>query len=210
MGFPILVRWHLYIESGPWGQPEARHKGAVTQSFGGFLVASLMSYWTNNRVAGEMASLKVHVTSPWWDGFRLCVLIKIQGDSFVMACVKYFQDALFIMILRSCYSHSLGWIPVWITVFINIYDIKWWQNKKCIMKFYITSKCPKILHNYVCSGTDQRKYQSSASLAFVRGIHWWPVDSPHKGPVTRKMFLFDDVIMFWLSSSTVAIQSWAI
>ena len=31
-----------------------------------------------------------------------------------------------------------------------------------------------------------RKHQSSASLAFVRGIHRWPVNSPHKGPVTRK------------------------
>ena len=40
----------------------------------------------------------------------------------------------------------------------------------------------------VCSGTDQRKHQSSASLAFVSGIHWWPVDSPHKGPVTRIFF----------------------
>ena len=40
-----------------------------------------------------------------------------------------------------------------------------------------------------------RKYQSSASLAFVRGIHRWPVNSPHKWPVTRKMFPFDDVIM---------------
>ena len=29
----------------------------------------------------------------------------------------------------------------------------------------------------------------------MRGIHQWPVNSPHKGPVTRKMFLFDDVIM---------------
>ena len=51
----------------------------------------------------------------------------------------------------------------------------------------------------VCStfirGTVQRKYQSSASLAFVRGIHRWPVNSPHKGPVTRKMFPFDDVVM---------------
>ena len=41
----------------------------------------------------------------------------------------------------------------------------------------------------------QRKYQSSASLAFVRGIHRRPVNSPHKWPVTRKMFPFDDVIM---------------
>ena len=47
----------------------------------------------------------------------------------------------------------------------------------------------------VCSVADQRKHQSSMSLAFVRGIHRWQVNSPHKGPVTRKMFPFDDVIM---------------
>ena len=44
-------------------------------------------------------------------------------------------------------------------------------------------------------GADQRKHQSSTSLAFVRGIHRGPMNSPHKGPVTRKMFPFDDVIM---------------
>ena len=54
-----------------------------------------------------------------------------------------------------------------------------------------------IIYSTVHSGADQRKHQSSASLAFVRGIHRrWPVNSPHKGPVTRKMFPFDDVIMF--------------
>ena len=47
----------------------------------------------------------------------------------------------------------------------------------------------------VYSGADQRKLQSSASLAFVQGIHRRPVNSPHKWPVTRKMFPFDDVIM---------------
>ena len=47
----------------------------------------------------------------------------------------------------------------------------------------------------VYSDADQRKHQSSASLAFVRGIHRGPVNSPHKWPVTRKMFPFDDVIM---------------
>ena len=52
-----------------------------------------------------------------------------------------------------------------------------------------------IVHVTVYSGADQRKYQSSASLAFVRGIHRGPVNSPHKWPVTRKMFPFDDVIM---------------
>ena len=50
-------------------------------------------------------------------------------------------------------------------------------------------------HSTVYSGPEQRKNQSFASLAFVRGIHRSPVNSPHKGPVTRKMFPFDDVIM---------------
>ena len=52
-----------------------------------------------------------------------------------------------------------------------------------------------IVYSTIYSGADLRKHQSSASLAFVRGIHRWPVNSPPKGPVTRKMFPFDDVIM---------------
>ena len=52
-----------------------------------------------------------------------------------------------------------------------------------------------IVYSTVYSDADQRKHQSSASLAFVRGIHRSPVNSPHKWPVTRKMFSFDDVIM---------------
>ena len=52
-----------------------------------------------------------------------------------------------------------------------------------------------IVYPTVYSSADQRKYQSSALLAFVWGIHRWPVNSPHKGPVTWKMFPFDDVIM---------------
>ena len=45
-----------------------------------------------------------------------------------------------------------------------------------------------IVYSNVYSGTDEINHQSTASLAFVR-------NSPHKGAVTRKMFLFDDVIM---------------
>ena len=52
-----------------------------------------------------------------------------------------------------------------------------------------------IVYSTVYSGADQRKHQSSASLAFVWGIHRWPVNSPHKWPVTLKTFPFDDVIM---------------
>ena len=55
-----------------------------------------------------------------------------------------------------------------------------------------------IAYSTVYSGTYQRYHQSSASLAFVWGIHRWTVNSLHKGPVTRKLFPFDDVIMMWL------------
>ena len=52
-----------------------------------------------------------------------------------------------------------------------------------------------IVYSTVYSGADQTKHQRSVSPAFVRGIHRWPENSLHKGPVTRKMFPFDDVIM---------------
>ena len=52
-----------------------------------------------------------------------------------------------------------------------------------------------IVYSTVCSGADQRKHQSSASLAFVRAIHRCPANSPHNGPVTRQISPFDDVIM---------------
>ena len=52
-----------------------------------------------------------------------------------------------------------------------------------------------IVYSTVYSGADQGKHPSSASLAFVLRIHWLPVYSPDKWPVTRKMFPFDDVIM---------------
>ena len=45
------------------------------------------------------------------------------------------------------------------------------------------------------SGADQRKHQSSASLAFLLGIHRWPLNSLHKWPVMWKMLPLDDVIM---------------
>ena len=61
--------------------------------------------------------------------------------------------------------------------------------------FQITSLA--IVYSAFYSGANQRKHQSSTSLAFVRGSHRGPVISLNKSPVTRKMFPFDDVIMTW-------------
>ena len=68
------------------------------------------------------------------------------------------------------------------------------------MAYQITSI--SIVRSAVCSGAVQRKHKSSASLAFVRGIHRWPVDSPHRRPVTRKMFPFHDATMTALKNVT--------
>ena len=89
-------------------------------------------------------------------------------------------------------------------LFANYYDIM-----MGVMASQITSLT--IVYSNVQSGIDQRKHQSSASLAFVWGIHRWLVNSPHKGPVTWKMFPFDHVIMqFMKMSYTAWPHGWAI
>ena len=65
-----------------------------------------------------------------------------------------------------------------------------------------------IVDSTVYSDADQRKHQSSALLAFVRGIHRGPVNSPHQWPVTRKMFPFDDVIMETVALDIGYVLAW--
>ena len=65
-----------------------------------------------------------------------------------------------------------------------------------------------IVYSTVYSGADPRKQQSSVSLALVRGIQLWPVNSLHNGPVTWKMLPFDDVIMmYFVAGGRMAIMA---
>ena len=105
-----------------------------------------------------------------------------------------------------------------------------WCNKVTMSGYSMSKQFPSLLTRYHCSdvimstmasqitgvsivcstvgsSADQRKHQSSASLAFMWGIHRWPVNSLHKRPVTRKMFPFDDVIMINLSKGKCASTS---
>ena len=88
---------------------------------------------------------------------------------------------------------SATWQFVLYSPFIHYSDVIMNAKASQITRF-------KIVYSTVYSGAGQRKCESSASLAFVRGIHRWPVNSPHKGPVTRKMFPFDDIIMLELTA----------
>ena len=67
-----------------------------------------------------------------------------------------------------------------------------------------------IGYSTVYSDADQRKHQSSASLAFVRGIHRRPVNSPHKWPVNAENFPFDDVIMKSYTGTVHVERKWRV
>ena len=81
---------------------------------------------------------------------------------------------------------------------------KFWTHYNDVIMGTIASQITSItiINTTVYSAADQRKYQSSASLVFVRGIHQGPVNSTHKWPGTRKMFPFDDVIMCLAQNKT--------
>ena len=60
------------------------------------------------------------------------------------------------------------------------------------------------VYSTIYLGVDQRKQHSSESQAFVRGIHRWQMNSPHKGSATRKLFPFDDIIMIFFIYSRIS------
>ena len=90
---------------------------------------------------------------------------------------------------RWCGTLMIFVLPAWTSFWIKHYNDVIMEA----MASRITSLT--IVYSIVYSDADQRKHQSSATLAFVWGIHRGSVNSPHKWPVTRKMFPFDDVIM---------------
>ena len=81
---------------------------------------------------------------------------------------------------------------LWKTSILSTISLLWRQNGCDGVSNHQPRDC---LLNRLFRRRSKKKLQSSASLAFENGIHLWPVNSPHKGPVTRKMFPFDDVIM---------------
>ena len=78
------------------------------------------------------------------------------------------------------------------TVWGRFHSVNYTQHYSDVIMGTMATQVTSLTFVYstVYSGADQRKHQSSASLAFVREIHW-PVNSPHRWPVTRQMFPFD-------------------
>ena len=103
-----------------------------------------------------------------------------------------FSLVRFVWIYLRAISKRVPKLPSWI-MFLKIMLLKLLHCSGGIisaMASQITGV--SIVYSTVCSGAEQRKHQSSASLAFVRGIHRSPMNSPHKGPVTR-----ENVSIWW-------------
>ena len=105
-----------------------------------------------------------------------CVFMSLMSD--LKLCLRHFR------VLQNILSYRT---KLW----------RQWTHYSEVMMSAVTSQITgvSIVYSTVCSSADQRRHQSSASLAFMRGIHRWPLNSSHKGSVTLHIFSFDDVIM---------------
>ena len=142
----------------------------------------------------EIRCITVQYPSLWW---RCYDWTRTKTLSTSHQMYTRFCFALFCLYYKVMVSHvgHVGHSPIylWYTSVVLCQSHDYSDVIMGVMASQITGV--SIVCSAVCSGADQRKHQSSASLAFVRGIHRWPVDSPHKGLVTRKMFPFNDVIV---------------
>ena len=174
------------------------------------LICAWTNSWANNRDAGDLRSHDVIVMPrqdlACWMTLNLGVLF-VFPEQFTLATVE--DEALLLKVIwclepgpvveyflsfrlveatqlqeQTCGDRKSSLL----TTFMKMNFCHYSNVIMSAMASQLTSLT--IVYSTVFSGTDQRKHQSSASLAFVRGIHRWPVNSPHKRPVTRKMFPF--------------------
>ena len=176
------------------------------------LICVWMNDWVNNCEAGDLRRYRAHYDvivmlvglnafPRKYEDIRAKVLIWLRcqfgdnnGDPWLRRATTLRDDLLGghkKVFTKAQYHHLFkrSLFHIFILTFGNFINVI-----MTTMASQITSHT--IVYSIVYSDVDQRKHQSSASHAFVWGIHRGPVNSPHKWPVTRKMFPFDDVIMY--------------
>ena len=208
----MMMSWHgstFHIAGPLWGESTDHQWIPLTkgQWCGALMFPLFLAWtncWTNNRVPGDLRCLNTHVTN---------VIHFFSHDTYVNSCALWYAS---ICILCYPYLPLIRWqATAYINYgnfnfnnlkFLNVNCEEWILTNLYIIcsitvTYFIMSAMESqitslmIVYSTIYSGADQRKHQSSISLAFVQGIHRWPVNSPHKGPVTQKMFPFDDIIM---------------
>ena len=135
---------------------------------------------------------------PLW---RQCNVMQVTVNPYLMKCPDFHQlktHTYAVIPSYPGYCREGHWISMgspeilWVTWQAHYNDVI-----TSAMASQITSI--SIVGPTVGSGADQRKRQSSATLAFVWGIHRWPMNYPHKRPVTRK------ISIWWLHHAAIII-----
>ena len=132
--------------------------------------------------SGNITIYKQSTITPW--AYMISYNLPISYTFLLVGKRCNSMSASFIL----AYAHQLDTPCLWFRAGFHYGDVIMTTIASQITSF-------TIVHSTVYSDADKRKNQSSASLAFVRGIRRGPVNSPPKWPVTRKMFPFDDAII---------------
>ena len=155
----------------------------VVSSWRTHFTCNVYAHWLSTCTAANITqSLTLFSTGHTWTEIRLIlpVLVRFKSGS----------GPLWYINKEFCRNNIAHWDHCKdITTRKDMFSLQWRHNGRDSVSNH--QRLDYLLNSFF----RRRKQQSSASLAFVRGIHRWPVTSPHKGPATRKMFSFDDVII---------------
>ena len=139
----------------------------VEPSTAGWLLEARVSVWRSHQTAGAGPGHR-------WDNKLICIancimLLNHSNAVHRSFVIKHFM--LFKMLTKYMYVES---IVNSTSDFYSTFDIAISHNSEVIISTLASQITGvSIVYSTVCSGADQRKHQSSASLVFVRGIHWW-------------------------------------
>ena len=216
-----VIQWKRFPRYWPfvWGihrsPVNSPHKGQWCGALMFSLIGARINGWVNNREAGDLRRYRTHydvivmnvtfaACSNWQQRKHreFCITELLWGESSAYQRVSPNKKLVIEKVFPYC---NISWIivskmsPIYFTALLLsfFYNNEAWRKSLLCRhngRDSVSNHQPH-LYSTVYSGIDQRKHQSSASLAFVQVIHRWPVNSPHKWPVTQKMFPFDDVIM---------------
>ena len=158
------------------------------------LICARINGWVNNREAGDLRRYRAHydviVMKSWLVILVLTTATYCLARIAVTQLTFIFKETQAGMNVYVLFAYSLTATLCWWIYLPCGVTLEWRHNERDGISNHQPRDC--LLNGlFRC----RSKKTSFASLAFVRGIHQWPVNSAHKGPVTRNMFPFDDVIM---------------
>ena len=207
--------WNIFPRYWPYVRGIHRHKGLWRGALMFSVKCVWIKSWINNREAGDLRRDRAHYDVMNRTSIKTQHKYHNMLNPPIKRCFSnetfenqhkivqsyritfiFIQDATSVTEFKSLLSKwTESTFQCGCSIFMS--TLNYFNNYDDVIMTMLASQITSlpVVCSIVYSDVNQRKHQSSASLAFVREIHRGPVNFPHKWPVTRKMFPFDDVIM---------------